>query len=216
MASTGIASVTTASTSSASAQPKVWISVCPSGAKTNWPIEPAAVPMPKTIERFSGGTRRPKAASTMEKDAAAMPRPIIRPAETLQPERRRRPGHHEQAGRIDDDRRRRARGRSRSGRRCAPAIGWPMPHMMFWMAIDSAKISRLQPCASVIGARKRPMIERGPKESSEIRQPATITIGSATAAARRRAECGDGHRVVLAILERLVYRISRHEKIATF
>ena len=50
---------------SASAQPKFWISAWPKGAKTNWPIEPAAVPMPKTIERFSGGTRRPKAASTM-------------------------------------------------------------------------------------------------------------------------------------------------------
>ena len=63
-----------------------------------------------------------------------------------------------------------------------------MPHMMFWIAIESAKISRLQPCASVIGARKRPMIERGPKESSEIKQPATTTIGSATAAARTAGE----------------------------
>ncbi len=59
-----------------------------------------------------------------------------------------------------------------------------MPHMMFWMAIESAKISRLQPRASVIGARNRPMIERGPKDSSEIRQPATITTGRATATAR--------------------------------
>ena len=53
---------------SACAQPKVWISAWPSGAKTNCPIEPAAVPMPKTIERLSAGTRRPKAASTIEKE----------------------------------------------------------------------------------------------------------------------------------------------------
>ena len=49
--------------------------LCPSGAKTNCPIEPAAVPMPNTIERCSGLTRRPSAESTIEKDAAAMPRP---------------------------------------------------------------------------------------------------------------------------------------------
>ena len=84
------------------AQPKLWISACPKGAKTNCPIEPAAVPMPKTIERFSGGTRRPKAASTMEKDAAAMPRPIISAGGDIEPERVRRPRHQDKARRIDE------------------------------------------------------------------------------------------------------------------
>ena len=64
-----------------------------------------------------------------------------------------------------------------------------MPHMTFWMAIESAKISRLQSRASVIGARNSPMMERGPKESSEIRQPATITAGRATATELRGPDC---------------------------
>ena len=68
---------------SACDQPKPAISVCPNGAKTSCPMEPAAVPTPNTMVRFSGGTRRLKAASTMEKEAAAMPRPIITPAERL-------------------------------------------------------------------------------------------------------------------------------------
>ena len=41
--------------------------------------EPAAVAMPKAQERFSGGTRRPKAAMTMPKDEAAMPMPTSMP-----------------------------------------------------------------------------------------------------------------------------------------
>ena len=57
---------------------------------------------------------------------------------------------------------------------------------MFWMAIDSAKISRLHSRASVIGARNNPMMERGPKEMSEIRQPATMTTGRAMAGFRIR------------------------------
>ena len=43
------------------------------------PADPAAVPMPKTIERFSGGVWRAKAASTIENEPAATPRPTSTP-----------------------------------------------------------------------------------------------------------------------------------------
>jgi hypothetical protein len=40
----------------------------------------------------------------------------------------------------------------------------------------SAKVSRLQPLATVIGSRNRPNTERVPKPTIAIRQPAIITI----------------------------------------
>jgi hypothetical protein len=43
------------------------------------PAEPAAVPMPKMRLRFSPGTLRAKAASTMLKDPEATPRPTSTP-----------------------------------------------------------------------------------------------------------------------------------------
>ena len=61
----------------------------------------------------------------------------------------------------------------------APATGCPRPHTRFWIASDSAKISRLHSRVSVIGTRNRPSTERGPKERSEIMQPATMTSQSA-------------------------------------
>jgi len=45
------------------------------------------------------------------------------------------------------------------------------------MAIASAKISRLQSRASVIGWKNNPIAERGPKEMSAIRQPQTMMSG---------------------------------------
>ena len=54
-------------------QPKAAMKAWPNGAKMNWPSEPAAVAMPKAHERFSGGTRRPKAAITIVNEAVAMP-----------------------------------------------------------------------------------------------------------------------------------------------
>ncbi|GAB5508773.1 MAG: hypothetical protein Rhims3KO_01740 [Hyphomicrobiales bacterium] len=43
------------------------------------------------------------------------------------------------------------------------------------MASAKAKVSRDQPCVSVIGTRNRPRIDLGPKEIIEIRQPQTTT-----------------------------------------
>ena len=60
-------------------QPKLAMKACPSGAKTNWPIEEAAVAMPKTKERFSCGTARPKAAITTPNEAVPMPMPMRTP-----------------------------------------------------------------------------------------------------------------------------------------
>ena len=57
--------------------------MAPSGAKMNWPNEPEAVAMPKAQLRRSGGTMRPKAAMTIEKDEKAMPTPTSNPPATL-------------------------------------------------------------------------------------------------------------------------------------
>ena len=52
----------------------------PSGAKMNWPTEPAAVPRPKPMVRMEAGNRRAKAAITSRKAEPAMPRPTSTPA----------------------------------------------------------------------------------------------------------------------------------------
>ena len=59
-----------------------------------------------------------------------------------------------------------------------PAKGCATPQTRFWMAMASAKVSRLQPFSVVKGVRKKPMVERGPKPIAPIRQPAPITIGA--------------------------------------
>ena len=57
--------------------------MAPSGAKMNCPSEPDAVAMPKAQLRRSGGTMRPRAAMTIEKDEKAMPMPTSRPPARL-------------------------------------------------------------------------------------------------------------------------------------
>src|ERR1700752_1548090 len=60
----------------------------------------------------------------------------------------------------------------------APAIGCPAPHSNICSASASAKTSRPQPCACVIGVRKSPSVERGPKPSADTSAPqARITTG---------------------------------------
>ena len=49
-----------------------------------------------------------------------------------------------------------------------------MPQSRFWMAIASAKVSRSQPRATVIGSRNRPKTERTPNPTMAIRQPARM------------------------------------------
>ncbi len=79
MAKTMIGSTSNASSSSAVCQPNTAMKAWPSGAKMNWPSEPAAVAIPKAQERLSGGTSRPKAAITIENEAVAMPTPTRMP-----------------------------------------------------------------------------------------------------------------------------------------
>lgn len=67
-----------------------------------------------------------------------------------------------------------------------PAKGWPRPQSRFCSAIASAKTSRLQPLALVMGVRKKPMVERGPKVRIAIRQPQTMTTAAGTAGAAAR------------------------------
>ena len=61
-----------------------------------------------------------------------------------------------------------------------PTKGWATPHIKFWMAIARAKVSRLQPFSVVIGVRKKPIVERGPKLMAPIRHPAATIIGFVT------------------------------------
>jgi hypothetical protein len=67
----------------------------------------------------------------------------------------------------------------------APPSGWPMPQARFWIAMASAKTSRLQPWLADTGPVNRPKLLRRPKVSSEIRQPHTRIrrSGCATVAA---------------------------------
>src|SRR5262245_58885659 len=57
----------------------------------------------------------------------------------------------------------------------APAKGCPMPHSRFCSASENAKTSRPQPLACDIGVRKNPSAERGPNDTTEIRQPQIAT-----------------------------------------
>ena len=60
----------------------------------------------------------------------------------------------------------------------APEIGWPNPHNRFWIANARPNTSRPQENSRLIGCRKKPKVERGPKVSMPIRQPhTTITSG---------------------------------------
>ncbi len=83
-----MASMIAARMISASCQPKAEMKVWPRGAKTNCPIDPAAIPMPKAKERLSAGRSLPKAAMTREKAEPAMPSPISTPAAEMQHQRR--------------------------------------------------------------------------------------------------------------------------------
>src|SRR4051812_2506831 len=60
----------------------------------------------------------------------------------------------------------------------APTNGSAAPHRRFWIASASANTSRPKPSSWVIGWRKKPITERGPKVRIAIRQPhAMIAAG---------------------------------------
>jgi hypothetical protein len=73
-------SMTMAKMTNVSCQPTAPIRPTESGAKMNCPAEPAAVPKPKAIERFSGGKSLPNAARTMLNEHPARPKPTSTPA----------------------------------------------------------------------------------------------------------------------------------------
>src|SRR3954451_21074285 len=59
-----------------------------------------------------------------------------------------------------------------------PAKGWAMPHTMFCSARPTPNTSRPQSFDCDCGLRNKPRTERGPKLSSDIRQPqSTIMAG---------------------------------------
>jgi hypothetical protein len=65
----------------------------------------------------------------------------------------------------------------------APKIGWPRPHIKFWIAIAMPNVARSQPVSCSIGSWKKPIAERGPKVINAITQPAaTISQGISLAA----------------------------------
>ena len=133
-----IRSVRAPSRISAVCQPNATMKAWPKGAKMDCPSEPAAVAIPKAQERFSGGTRRPKAAMTSVKDVVAMPTPARRP-----PVRYMRPGESENgikrnARRINQRPTISTRGTPYLSAK-PPAIGWKMPHIRFWRAMAKPK-----------------------------------------------------------------------------
>ena len=145
----------------------------PSGAKMNCPMEPAAVATPKAQERFSGGTRRPKAAATMENDAVPMPAPVNTPPVSVisvgvcEKAMRKMPSAYMMAPAINT---RVVPNLSAK----PPAMGWEMPHTRFWIAMAKPKTSRFQPWNSDSGWVNSPKVERVPKEMMATRQPATM------------------------------------------
>lgn len=60
-------------------QPVRAMSSCINGTTRNWPRLPAAVPTPSTQPRFSTGTARVKAGSTIPNDVPATPAPTNSP-----------------------------------------------------------------------------------------------------------------------------------------
>src|SRR2546421_11233687 len=77
----------------------------------------------------------------------------------------------------------------------APTNGSAAPQRRFWIASASEKTSRPKPSSCVMGWRKKPITERGPKVRIAIRQPhAMITTG----VRQPRLGCGAG--AVVAIL----------------
>ena len=79
-ASGTISSISPANTVSAHCQPKLSISATPNGANRNWPNDPAAVPAPSAMPRFSGGSSLLKAESTRLNEEPERPKPIRTPA----------------------------------------------------------------------------------------------------------------------------------------
>ena len=55
----------------------------------------------------------------------------------------------------------------------APANGWPAPHSSISIASASAELVAAPAVGGVIGVRKKPKVERGPKLITPIRQPQT-------------------------------------------
>ena len=153
----------------APSQPSHSMNTCAAGTIKNWPALPAAVPIPSAQPCFSAGTARAIAGNTMPNEVPAIPAPIITPAVRLAlravvldaipsvpkpyktippsktlvvPKRLTKP----------------------------PAITALMPHDKFCIASASAKTSRPQPLASLIGCKNRPKPDRRPNESISSRQ----------------------------------------------
>ena len=76
-----ISSISNANTVSAGCQPKLSIIATPNGANKNCPNEPAAVPAPSAMPRFSGGSSLLNADSTRLNEQPDRPKPIRTPAQ---------------------------------------------------------------------------------------------------------------------------------------
>ena len=79
-ASGTISSISPANTVSAACQPKLSINATPNGANRNWPNDPAAVPAPSAMPRFSAGNSLLNAESTRLNEQPERPKPISTPA----------------------------------------------------------------------------------------------------------------------------------------
>ena len=194
-----IKSIRIANTVSALCQPKLSISATPSGENRNCPNEPAAVPAPSASPRFSGGNILPNADSTSSNEAAGQPeadqhagadsRATSGVARIAHQDKaggieQRADAHHAQNAEAVGDARRRSAAPVPTAGSAAPARGR----------------TRRGPrrIRGLIGCRKKPRLERGPKLNSAIAQPQMMM----TSGVRQLPTPQDGPRapVVTAII----------------
>src|SRR5580704_1970463 len=91
-----------------------------------------------------------------------------------------------------------------------PPSGWPIPHSRFCRASANANTSRPQWLALDSGVKKKPIVERGPKAISVIRQPMPMTSAGvrhvATVAPAAAPDCEGLSRFSLVVINAPVSR----------
>jgi hypothetical protein len=87
-----------------------------------------------------------------------------------------------------------------------PPSGWPIPQSRFCNASANANTSRPQWLAFDSGVRKKPIVERGPKAISVIRQPMPITSAGVRQVAATAPDCEGLSRFSLVVMAAPVSR----------
>ena len=143
-----------------------------SGAPTNIPTEPAAVPRPIIKLRDPSLTDFPKATITKGKEHVPVPMPTMMPERTKIISSMIIPRIANPLAAIKDPKASTRTGPYLSAKK--PANGCVTPHTRACNARDKEKISRAQPKSSDIGRRNMPNEAGKPKLIKAIKQPAII------------------------------------------